>query len=63
MVAPDEMVGVPAHVLARLTFYGIKCIDVTDDPSPKLQGAIHDALFALDLDADVTAADFARLLA
>lgn len=61
MVAPDEMVGVPAHVLARLVWHALVEFDVSNPP-PKLNAALHDALFALDLDGNCAPSELTRLM-
>lgn len=60
-VAPDDMVGVPAHVLARLVLRVAMTTDEASVPEP-MQNAIHDALVALDLGPDIRFADLARLV-
>lgn len=62
MVAPDEMVGVPAHVLARLVLRVAMTTDEASIPEA-MQNAIHDALVALDLGPDIKFGDLARLVA
>lgn len=60
-VAPDEMVGVPAHVLARLVLRVVMTTDEESVPEP-MRDAIHDALVALDLGPEIKFADLARLV-
>ena len=61
MVQPEEMVGVSANVLARLLWSTMQVVSEDDCP-PKLRGAIHEALYALDLDVHISTSDLTRLM-